>query len=131
MLNYFNEVQNLYFSTYEQGWAQATKLKLDQTLFDKTYSNLTSFFFLLKDFNIQWLSKSKYRSFMTEVNPNNRNEIESDICWWDICESGVIYFFTKKVLKHFNDYWNLNFSVFWLKETQTMEIKQNQIQWSI
>ena len=34
-------------------------------------------------------------------------------------------FFYQKILKYFNDLQNRNFSVLWLKWTQTMEMKQN------
>ena len=35
---------------------------------------------------------------MTKVDPNNRNEIKSDIFPWDILKSGVIYFFYQKMV---------------------------------
>ena len=35
------------------------------------------------------------------------------------------HFFYQKILKYFNDFQNRNFSVLWLKWTQTMEMKQN------
>ena len=34
--------------------------------------------------------------------------------------------FYQKILKYFNDFQNRNFSVLWLKWTQTMKMKQNQ-----
>ena len=36
------------------------------------------------------------------------------------------HFFYQKKVKYFNDLQNWNFSVLWLKWTQTMEMKQNQ-----
>ena len=36
------------------------------------------------------------------------------------------YLFYQNILKYFNDFQNRNFSVLWLKWTQTMEMKQNQ-----
>ena len=64
-LNYLNKVLNLYFSTYCQKQAQKTKLKSNQTLFDRTYSNLTLFFcskilqyfgdFQNQTFSVLWL----------------------------------------------------------------------------
>ena len=36
------------------------------------------------------------------------------------------YFFYQKILRHFNDFQNQNFSVSWLQLTQTIEMKQNQ-----
>ena len=44
----------------------------------------------------QWLSKSKFLSFMAKVNPENGNETKSGIFSWDIFKSDVIYFFIKK-----------------------------------
>ena len=46
----------------------------------------------------QFLSKSKFLSFMTIVNPHNGNEIKSDIFSWNLFKSVVIYFFVKKHL---------------------------------
>ena len=42
-INYFNKIQNLCFSTYCQNSTQTTKLKPNQTLFDRTNSNLTPY----------------------------------------------------------------------------------------
>ena len=73
----------------------------------------------------QWLSKSKFLSFMTKVNPNNENEKKSDIfhgTYWCLTP----YLKKKKLLKFFNAFQNKNFSVLWLKWTQRVEVKQNQ-----
>ena len=43
--NYFNKFCNLHFSTYCQNSTQTTNLKPNQTVFGKTYSNLTPFFY--------------------------------------------------------------------------------------
>ena len=55
------------------------KLKPNQTLSDKIYSNLTSFFGkkILKYFSD--FQNQNFISFMTIVNLNNANETESDI----------------------------------------------------
>ena len=48
----------------------------------------------------QWLSKSKFLSFITEVNPNNGNETKSDVFPWDIFKlfkSDVISFLLKNI----------------------------------
>ena len=56
------------------------KMKQNQTFFHETYSNLTSSVFFSKNIEVfQWLSKSKFLSFMTTVNLNNGNEAKSDI----------------------------------------------------
>ena len=77
----------------------------------------------------QWLSELELLSFMTKVNPNNGNETKSDNLPWDIYTSDAIFLLIKKyyrILQNFNDFQNQNFSVLWLKWTQTMEMKQNQ-----
>ena len=59
------------------------KLKSNQTLFDRTYSNLTFFFFF---------DKNKFKSFndfMTKVNSNCGNETKSDIFSWIIFKSDI------------------------------------------
>ena len=48
---------------------------------------------------------------MTKANPNNGNETKSELFSWNIFKSDVVYFFVKKLLKYFNDFQNLNFSV--------------------
>ena len=60
------------------------------------------------------------------MKPNNINKTKSGIFPWDKLKSDTKSFFIKKMLKHFNDFQNRNFSVLWLKWTQTMEMKQNQ-----
>ena len=47
-------------------------------------------FFYQKIKIIQWLSKSKFLSFITKVNPNNGNKAKSDIFSWDIFKSDNI-----------------------------------------
>ena len=57
-------------------------------------------FFFIKNIKIfQWLSKSKFLSFTTKVNPNNAKETKSDIFSLAIFKSDTIsflYFFIKK-----------------------------------
>ena len=86
-LNYFNKV-------YCQNSTQTTTLKPNQTLFDRTYSNLTSLFLVKKIKVFQWLLKSK---LMTKVKSNNGNETKSDIFPLDIFKSDVISFLIKKI----------------------------------
>ena len=49
--------------------------------------------------------KIKFLSFTTKVNPNNGNEIKSDIY------SNLVFKVKQKTLKHFNDFRNQFFSV--------------------
>ena len=53
----------------------------------------------------QWLSKSKFLSFLTKVDRRNRNETKSDIFPRDIFKSGII-FIGRKILKYFNDFYH-------------------------
>ena len=113
----WNKINYPYFSIYCQSSTQTTKVKPNQKVFDRTNSNLTSFF-IKKLF--QWIWKLKIPSFMTKVNPNNINETKSDI--FPLAYSNLIpYLFFQKILKHFNDFQNQNFSVLWLKPTQKVE----------
>ena len=42
------------------------------------------------------MTKSKFLSFMTKVNPNNGNETKSNISPWGIFKSDTISFFIQK-----------------------------------
>ena len=56
------------------------EMKQNQTSIHGTCSNLTTYLFLSKIIEVfQRLSKSKFLSFMTKVNPNSGNETKSDI----------------------------------------------------
>ena len=63
-------------------------------------------YFLSKNIEvIKWLSKSKFLSFITEGNPNNRNETKSDILHGTY--SNLISGFNGyKILKYFYDIQN-------------------------
>ena len=68
------------------------EMKQIQIFVHWTYSNLTPYLSLSKNIEIfQWLSESKFLSFMTKVNPNNGIETKSDIFPWDIFKSGIIF----------------------------------------
>ena len=62
---------------------------------------------------------------MTEVNPNNGNEIKSDIFPWDIFKSDTTSFFYQKILQYFNDFQNRKFKsdiIFhWSQNTKILE----------
>ena len=67
----------------------------NQTLFHRTYSNLTPYLSLSKNIKIfQVLSKSKFLHFMTKVNPNNGIETKSDIFPWNIFKSDIIFYWS-------------------------------------
>ena len=115
ILNYFNDLQNWNFSFLWITWTETMEMKLNQTFFHWTYSNLTPYLFLLKSIKVfQWLSKSKFLSFMTKVNTKKwkwnkiRHFLMGDIQIWHI-------FFYQKIFKYFSDLQNQNFSALWLK----------------
>ena len=61
------------------------EMKQSQIFFHGTYSNLIRHLYLSKIIKLfQWLSKSKFLSFITKVDPNNGIEKESYISPWDI-----------------------------------------------
>ena len=66
----------------------------------------------------------KFISFITKKNPNNGNEIKSDILPLDIFKSDTTSI--SNVKKYLNDFQNQNFSVLWQKWTQKMKTEENQ-----
>ena len=86
------------------------EMKQNQTSFHGTYLFVTSYLFLPKYIRVfERFLKSEFISFMTKVNPNNRNETKSDIFLRDIFKSDII-FIGRKMLKYFNDFYNWYFS---------------------
>ena len=71
ILNYFNKIKNSLFFNLLPKLYQTMKLKPNQTLFYRTYLNLTLFSLVKKIKIIHWLSKSKFLSFMNKRNPSN------------------------------------------------------------
>ena len=59
---------------------------------------------------------------MTRVSPSNGNETKSDVSSWDILNSDVILI-GRKILKHFNDFYNWHLSISLQKETLTSKVK--------
>ena len=74
------------------------EMKQNQTFFHRAYSNLTPYlFFYQKNMKVfQWLSKSKFLSFMTKANPNNENETKSKSFLWNILKFDIKSFLLKK-----------------------------------
>ena len=71
------------------------EMQQNQTLFHRTYSNLTPYLSLSKNIKIfQVLSKLKFLHFMTKVNPNNGIETKSDIFPWNIFKSDIIFYWS-------------------------------------
>ena len=105
-LNYFNQVEYSYFSTYWQNWAQTNKLKPNQTLFYRTYSNLRSFFSFDENIKVfQWISKSKFLNFLFEAYLNNENKTKSDKFLHRTCSNLTSFFISPKTLNYFNDFY--------------------------
>ena len=72
------------------------EMKQNKTFFHGTYLNLTPYLYLSKNIEVfQWLSKSKFLSFMTKVNPNNGNETNSDIFPWTYSNLTLFSFVVK------------------------------------
>ena len=63
---------------------------------------------------------------MTIVNPNNGSETKSDIFYEAYLNLTSCLTLSKNVEVSCNDFRNPNFSVLWLKSTQTMELKLKQ-----
>ena len=73
------------------------------------------FFYLLSKFGSSTILSVEFRQrSLNQIRPMQ------ELCKCDI------FFFNQKMLKYFNDCQNRNFSVLWLKWTQTMKMKQNQ-----
>ena len=90
-LKYFNGLQNRNFSVLWLKWTQTLEInQIRHFPWDIFKSDTMSL--LSKNIKVfQWLSKSKFLSFMTKVNPNNGNETKSDIFPWDIFKSDIIF----------------------------------------
>ena len=98
ILEYFHDFQNQNFSLLWLKWTQTRGMKQNHTFFHQTYSNLVPYLFVSKHIKVfQWLSKSKFLSFMTKVNPNNESETKSDIFSWYIFKSDTISFLSKYI----------------------------------
>ena len=92
ILNYFNNFQNQTFSVLWLKWTEAVEMKLNQAFFHRTHSNLTSYLFLSKNAKVfQRLLKSKFISFMTNVNSNNEYEKKSYIFPLDKFKFDIIF----------------------------------------
>ena len=124
-LNYFGKVQNPYFSIYCRNSTQTTKLKPNQILFGRTYSNLTSLFWSKNIKVFQWLWKLKFLSFMTKVNPSNGNETKSDI-FYEAFSNLTLFFITRKILKYFNNIYDWHRSISLQNSAQISKVKQNE-----
>ena len=109
------------------------EMKQNQTFFCGTYLNLVPYLFLSKNIPVlQWISKSKFLSFMTKVNPNNGNETKSEIFPWDIFKSDIIFHWSQntkllqsKLLHRLNDFWNLFLQKVHLKNEWYQFLREN------
>ena len=94
------------FFNFCQNFTQTTQLKLNQIRHCSGEPNEIWHLFFIK--NIKLFQNRIFRNFY----------IEYIQIWCHIV-------FYQKVLKYYNDSQNRNLSVFWLKWTQTMKMKQN------
>ena len=94
-------------------------MKQNQTFFYGTNSNLTSYLFSSKNIKVfQWLSKSKYSSFKTKMNPNTSTY-----------SNLTLFFIGHKIIKCFNDFYNWHLSISLQKWTK--QLKWNKIKWYV
>ena len=56
-----------------------------------TFKSYTIFFSSKNIHVLQWLSNSKFLSYMTKVHPNSGNETKSNIFPWDVLKSDIIF----------------------------------------
>ena len=91
-VKYLNYFQNRNFLALWLKQTQTVEMKQNQTFAHRTYSNLTSYILLSEKNKVfKWLLKSKFLSFMNEVNPNDGNETKSDIFSCDIFKRDIIF----------------------------------------
>ena len=82
------------FSNLWLKWAKTMKMKQNQQFFHGPYSSLTPCLSLLRNIKVlQWLSKSKFLSFMTKVSLNNGKETKRGIFSWVIFKPDTMSFF--------------------------------------
>ena len=101
------------------------EMKQNKTFFNGTYLNLTPYLYLSKNIEVfQWLSKSKFLSFMTKVNPNNGNETNSWTYSNLILFSFVVKYGwpTKMSLFFFGDNFYKNKDTFKILSPQILEV---------
>ena len=118
---YFNDIQNRIFSVLWLKWKQA-KCKWNKTrhfVIGRIQIWHHNFLYQKTIKIFQWLSQSKLLSFMMKVSPSNGNKTISHIFSRDIQIWHHIFLY-QKLLKYFNDFQNQNFSVLWLKWTQSI-----------
>ena len=95
------------------------EMRQNQTFFHGSCSNLTPYTFLSKNIEVfQWLSKSKFLSSMTKMNPDNENETKSDIYSSGTFKSDIIFVCCQNT-KIFQDLHNWHLSISLHKWVQT------------
>ena len=89
ILKYYSDCYNQNFSVLRLKWTQTMDMKQNQTFYYETYPNLVSYFLSKNNKVFQWLSKLKFLSFTTKVNPSNGNETKSGIFPSEIFKSTI------------------------------------------
>ena len=86
-------------------------MKQNQSFFQGTSSNMTSYIFLSKNNKVfGWLSKSKHLSFITKVNADKGNEKKSP-AFLGTYLNLTSFFIGRKKLKYFNNFYNEQLSI--------------------
>ena len=81
--------------------------------------------FLPKNIKVfPWLSKSKFLSFMTKLNPKNGNE-QNQIFFHGAYSNLTLFFIGCKIRKYLNDFYRGSFSTSLQMWVQTIIVKQN------
>ena len=98
MLKYFNDFQNRILSVIWLKWTQKMEIEHFYVCITKpviflwdTFKSYTIFFSSKNIQVLQWLSNSKFLSYMTKVHPNSGNETKSNIFPWDVLKSDIIF----------------------------------------
>ena len=101
-------------------------MKQNQIFFHGTYSNLTSYIFLSKNIKVfQWFSKSKFLSFITEVNQTMKMK-QSQIFFQGTYSNLISFLIGPKILKYFNNFHNWDLSISLQKWAKTkIKIKRD------
>ena len=101
------------------------EMKQSQIFFHGIYSNLTTYLFDQKNIKVSpWLSKSKFLSFMTKLNPKNGNE-QNQIFFHGAYSNLTLFFIGCKIRKYLNDFYRGSFSTSLQMWVQTIIVKQN------
>ena len=101
ILKSFNDFQNQIFSVLWLKWIELMEIKQNQTFLIGAYSNLTLFITGCK--KLKYLNDFYHFNSIAKVSTNKPNEIKSN----GTCADLRAFFLIYKILRNFNDFWNL------------------------